>query len=50
MKEIREDASFDEIQDKDSGLDILNKRAITEYGHKVIERKTNKCNYFIIFD
>lgn len=50
MKEIREDASFDEIRDKDAGLDILNKRAITEYAHKVIERKTNKCNYFIIFD
>lgn len=50
LNDIREDKSYDADMDKDAGLDILNKRAITEYAHKVIEKKVNNRNYFIIFD
>lgn len=50
INEIRENGSFDATLDKDESLDILNKRAITEYAHKVIEKKWDKRNYFIVFD
>lgn len=41
---------FERASDKDVALNMLNKRAIIEYAHRVMERKEEKRVFFIIVD
>lgn len=47
---VPEDALYKRASDRDSMLNMLNKKAITDYAHRVCENPEGETAYFAIFD